>query len=177
MTALLRYFTPILIGLSMVLSSCTSAEESEKTTEKSRKAITETPFDRLLEGKWADLGRPNAFFEEWERFSDGLRGTGVVMSQGDTVFIEHLQIVLRDSVWYYTVKTDGDNNGEPVFFESKLIDNELGFYLFENSEHDFPQNIGYQFRESGELRIRIHGMDGDTVREETFNMWLWEGEL
>lgn len=172
MNAIVRFFGPTLLLLSMVLSSCAGQRESEKIQESSNPVMSETPFDRLLQGKWADLDRPDAFYEEWERFSDGLRGTGVVMSQGDTVFIEHLQIVLRDSVWYYTAQTNGQNNGEPVYFKSTLIDNELGFFLFENPEHDFPQNIAYQFLSSGELRIRIHGKDGDDLRDEVFKMQL-----
>jgi len=176
MTATLRFLTAALFSALILFAGCGTAPESDEK-EAAKQAITETPFDILLTAKWADLGRDNAFIEEWERSKDGLRGTGVVLSQGDTVFIEHLQLVQRDSIWYYTARTDGQNNGEPVFFECTMIDPELGLFLFENPDHDFPQSIGYQFRASGELHIKTHGYDADTIRTEIFNMWPWDGEI
>jgi len=153
-----------LIGVILFVS-CAPAEEPEVVAEP--EVAMEIPFTKL-QGKWADTSTENEFYEVWETGDEEMIGTGVVMSKGDTVFIEHLGIVLKDSVWHYSAKIDGQNNDQPIYFQNVVADND--HWLFENLNHDFPQQIRYRFRGADSLLITISGPPADSARVENFRM-------
>jgi hypothetical protein len=157
-------FISALFG-AFLLVSCTPAEEPVIVAEP--EAAVEIPFKKL-QGKWADTSTENEFYEVWETGDEEMIGTGVVMSKGDTVFIEHLGIVLKDSAWHYSARIDGHNNNELVYFKNVVSEDD--HWLFENLNHDFPQQIRYRFRGADSLLITISGPPADSARVENFKM-------
>lgn len=151
----------------MGMPSCSESDEPS-SEEKVKDAAPKTiPFE-LLTGKWADTSGKNEFYEVWETTDEGMKGIGVVLSEGDTVFIEHLAIIEKDSVWHYSAKIGGQNRGQAILFRNTVAEDSL--YIFENPDHDFPQSIAYQYRRSGELQISTRGVEDGEVRTEEFNM-------
>lgn len=160
--------TLILAALvAVTFTSCQSETKTEVIVEQPEETPSETVFYRLT-GKWADTSGENQFFEVWNPDGENMQGTGVVMANGDTVFIEHLGIVSRGDKWYYSARIDGANDNEPVFFEH--MEKNSDYLVFENPEHDFPQLIQYQFRGSDSLLITISGAEEDSARVERFRM-------
>jgi hypothetical protein len=160
----LNFIIPAIVAVTFI--SC-QPETKPEVVEQPEETQSETVFSRLT-GKWADTSGENQFFEVWNPEGDAMQGTGVVMANGDTVFIEHLGIVSRDSKWFYSARIDGANNNEPVFFE--YMEKSSDYLVFENPEHDFPQLIEYQFRGSDSLLITISGAEEDSARIERFRM-------
>ena len=156
-----KVFCLVVVVMVLLVTACSPVEK-----DKEKKNDIES-FHALL-GRWADESRQNDFYEFWELSENGLTGTGVVMSEGDTVFIEHLGILKREGDWYYSAKTASQNNGEPVYFKSEKANDSL--FVFENPEHDFPQKIVYNLQSNGEMLITTSGYESDTLREEKFNM-------
>lgn len=96
-----------------------------------------------LSGKWI---RTNAKpgetgYETWTTTADNkLVGKGVTLKGKKTIFVEHLEFIIRDNVIYYTVMITGEK--KPVYFKlTALTDN--GFTC-ENAQHDFPKKIVYK---------------------------------
>jgi len=156
-----KVFCLLVVVMVSLVTACSPVEKEE---EKMKDIES---FHALL-GRWADESRQNDFYEFWKESENGLTGTGVVMSQSDTVYIEHLEILKREGDWYYSAKIDRQNNGDPVYFKSEKVNDSL--FVFENPEHDFPQKIVYDLQASGELLITISGFESDSLREEKFNM-------
>lgn len=82
--------------------------------------------------------RGERYMEQW-RCADGLC-EGMAMSfKGDSVtMVEHTRIFQFDGQWVYLVSA----NGDPVVAFTR----EPGAgaeWVFSNTEHDFPQRIGY----------------------------------
>ncbi|HEY5692608.1 MAG TPA: DUF6265 family protein [Cyclobacteriaceae bacterium] len=96
-----------------------------------------------LIGYWQ---RPNAresvtAHERWEKTSaTELTGWGVAMRNGDTTFVEKLQIILRNDTLYYVA--DVVENPAPVYFQFTSIT--VDGFVSENAAHDFPKKIQYQ---------------------------------
>jgi hypothetical protein len=152
----------VLVGL---LFSCTP--NAENTMDEVKKEDVISPFSKLA-GKWADNTGEYSFYEIWETANAEMNGTGLVMSNGDTVFIEHLGIVLKDSIWHYSARIDNQNNDEDVYFKNTLKDENN--WVFENAQHDFPQQIEYQFKDADSLLITISGKPNDSLRVEYFKL-------
>ncbi len=148
----------------VMLFACSSPEEA-KTDEPAATAVHQ--FKKLV-GEWVDTSSQNAFHEVWKHTGKGWEGTGVVLEGRDTVWIEHLEIAPRANRWYYGVTLGGANFNRPVYFElSSFSDNH---FLFENPQHDFPQQIHYEFKGDDSLYVRIEGVEADTARYEEFFM-------
>lgn len=124
--------------LPALLIACGQPGERSSTDVRSGEVV---PLDRLL-GDWYDMqdsGRTTVL-EHWERGSDGMPvGVGYVLSGRDTVFIEHLGIVLRNDTLHYAVSI-GRDGGEAVLF--KLI-HDRDSLVFSDPQHDMPQRIVY----------------------------------
>ncbi len=113
-----------------------------------------------LEGKWERVmnNSNQSGFEEWEWSDDSLKGLGMTIQQGDTVFVEKLSIERKNDNWYYVA--DVAQNAEPIYFKMTEI-YDTGF-VSENPDHDFPKKIEYQMMNDGELNVMISG-DGRSV--------------
>lgn len=99
-----------------------------------------------LTGTWEML-RPNGSYrlETWEsKNSNALTGKGLKVMQGDTTYLESIDLYSdQEGVWYMPTVPD-QNNQQPVPF--RLVSSENHHYIFENAEHDFPQRIVYEFK-------------------------------
>lgn len=161
----------LLFGLFVFLlfPACSSTEEpgDENDSEVVETEKASNPFSDFI-GKWADISGENEFYELWETNDAGLEGTGLVLSEGDTVFIEHLEVFLRNGKWYYSARIDGQNRGDAIEFRNTIAEDSL--FVFENPDHDFPQSISYQFMRNGDLQIMTRGVEDGVVRTEEFNM-------
>lgn len=165
MNAVLKIFSRLCLtcAFSVSIISCDSGTVQKDGSEPVVKADY-----AMLEGKWADLSGENAFHEIWHKAESGWRGTGLVLSKGDTVFIEHLSIEPKGNSWQYAVRIDGQNDDLPVFFRASSLDS-TGF-TFENRKHDFPQKIVYHFSGQDFMMITISGTEADSIRTEHFKM-------
>ncbi len=109
-----------------------------------------------LEGKWERTNaKPGTVAEEhWQRNTNGeLRGIGFTKRGADTAFVERLVIKVIENEVYYSA--DVAHNQAPVLF--KMITNDGNKVVFENKEHDFPNQISYELLENGELKAQISG--------------------
>lgn len=120
-----------------------------------------------LEGKWEDVNRDNAFFEEWTLSGDNhLKGKGYVMSQLDTVFIEVLEIVAVNDDLIYRVGLSSKQNDELVEFKmTRNLPNEI---VFENPEHDFPKKISYEIQDDSNIFVHLNGHEAGKFTEIHF---------
>ena len=125
----------------------------------------ESQFKSLhwLNGNWERINvKPGiSVNEKWQVDSPlHLTGLGVTMKGQDTLFIEKIQLVVKDNNIYYVA--DIKENKAPVYF--KLTSVMPTGFVCENPEHDFPKKIEYQFSDSV-LKVKISG-DG---KSQSFN--------
>ncbi|MDL2238777.1 DUF6265 family protein [Bacteroidales bacterium OttesenSCG-928-K03] len=115
-----------------------------------------------LIGTWVfedDFG--NVSYETWKKISKNeLQGKSYVLSKGDTVVFEILNMIQQDDNLYYTALVPEHNNDSTISFPLKSItEDEM---LFENLQHDFPQKISYRKISNDSLIAKISGiMDGE----------------
>lgn len=125
------------------------------------------PLQRL-EGKWQDMNRDNAFFEEWRVVDDNrLEGRGYVMAAGDTVFIELLEIVPKDSGLIYRVGLNGSRTADLVEFE--MTSASADEIVFENPRHDFPKKISYVLQPDSGINVYLSGHEAGQFSEINFS--------
>jgi hypothetical protein len=120
-------------------------------------AGTTVGIDALL-GEWQDQSDSagTVFHEQWELDMNGsYAGLGFVLSGKDTVFIEHLAIILSDSGTYYTATTRTQNEGSTIHF--KLV-HEQDSLVFTNPTHDFPQRIVYAPGGADDWNVSVSGI-------------------
>lgn len=94
-------------------------------------------------GTWARTGNNDKrqSFEIWEKVSDTkFKGFGYTLKNGDTTFIEKLEIIERDGNLFYVA--DVAHNKDLVFFKFTTISDTL--FICENPMHDFPKEIAYR---------------------------------
>lgn len=125
------------------------------------------PLERLA-GKWQDMNRDNAFYEEWNQMDgSSLSGTGYVMSSSDTVFIERLEIKPIDSDLYYIVGLSSNQRDETVKF--KMTEATAKRIVFENPQHDFPKKITYELMPDSGLQVHLNGHEAGQYTEIHFS--------
>lgn len=154
--ARLRPIAFITIFISLALFSC--GENASSSAE----------FDLdILVGKWEDISKQNAQFEEWQWDDDGgLVGQGFVMAESDTVFIENLTIREIKGQLTYVARVSNQNENVPVHF--KLFADEGNRLIFENRQHDFPQRIIYEVVSDDEMTAYIEGFEDGSFRQIEF---------
>lgn len=125
------------------------------------------PLERL-QGKWQDMNRDNAFFEEWAVVGDKhLEGRGYVMASGDTVFIEQLEIIAEDSTLVYRVGLNGSRTRDLVEF--KMTSATPSEIVFENPKHDFPKKISYELQPDSGINVYLSGHEAGQFSEINFS--------
>jgi len=96
-----------------------------------------------LSGKWirTNAKKGESGFETWAKTADNkLVGKGVTLKGKETIFVEHLEFIIRDNEIYYTVMLTGEK--EPVYFKLTALTNNS--FACENPQHDFPKKIAYK---------------------------------
>ncbi len=90
-------------------------------------------------------------FEIWKKVSDTkFEGIGYTLKNGDTTFVERLEILEKDGDLFYIA--DVADNKAPVFFKFTTITDTL--FICENPIHDFPKEIAYR-RDGNNLYAHI----------------------
>lgn len=98
---------------------------------------------KWLEGRWERTNvKPGMKAnEQWQVDAPyQLKGIGVTMKGQDTIFLEKIQIVIKEGNMYYVA--DVKENKAPVYFKFTSLTSH-GF-ICENPEHDFPKKIVYE---------------------------------
>lgn len=144
------------------MSACGN-EELADTNE-----VSSFPIEKLT-GKWEDISKDNAFYEEWRLAGeDSLSGKGFVLVQQDTVFIENLSMWKEDNgLCKFSALISNQNNGEQIVFEQTGAQD--GRIIFENKEHDFPQRIIYELISNVEMHVLIDGQQNGDYHKQHFS--------
>lgn len=160
--ACMRFFgLPFLLSLPFIfaIASCENPAPPRIDT-------LSFPLERLA-GKWQDMNRDNAFYEEWSQIDESsLSGTGYVMSSADTVFIERLEIKPIDNDLYYIVGLSSNQRDETVKF--KMTEATAQRIVFENPKHDFPKKITYELMPDSGMQVHLNGHEAGQYTEINF---------
>jgi Domain of unknown function (DUF6265) len=96
-----------------------------------------------LEGAWMeDPQKDYAFTEIWKEEKNGLSGQGMEINKGISHVTENLQIIEENNQYVYKATVIDQNGGSAVSFPA-IAESETEI-IFENLQHDFPQNIQYK---------------------------------
>jgi hypothetical protein len=82
-----------------------------------------------------------------------LKGKGLTIASGDTLFSENLRIEKVSGRIVYFADISDQNDGKAISFplESRKTD----VFHFENLDHDFPNRIIYEFHSDTLLEITV----------------------
>ena len=98
-------------------------------------------------------------YEKWEKISTKeFSGIGVILKGEDTVFMERLEIVVKNDGLFYIAEVA--HNPAPIYFEIKK--QEASGFVSSNPDHDFPKQISYHL-EGDKLTAKISGNDKSIV--------------
>lgn len=97
---------------------------------------------KLLQGNWKIENQTS--IESWKLVNDTLmQGKVYKITNKDTILTETIHLVLLQNKIIYKPRVKSQNRENPVEFELKhCIGNT---FIFENSDRDFTQKIGYRF--------------------------------
>ena len=118
---------------------------------------------RWLAGTWqsTDNKPGETDTETWQILSaNAMTGTGITLKGKDTVFVEHLQLVVNGNNIYYMARVGKSTKAVPF----KLTQLTASSFVCENPEHDFPKKISYQLV-GDHIKASISG-DGKTISYE-----------
>ena len=110
-----------------------------------------TVWLQRLHGSWEGTVRGQRYVEQWTCSDGACEGMGTSYKGDSLAMVEHTRIFLFDGRWVYLVSA----NGDPVVCFTR----EAGAgaeWVFANTEHDFPQRIGYAV-EGDSLKAWIEG--------------------
>lgn len=120
----------------------------------------DTTFNWLV-GKWEAQTKEGKFFEYWSKENCMLEAQGGELVKRDTVFKEWLTLTKIKNYWCY-VPVVGKQ--APIAFTLK--ESKGSTFIFENKEHDFPQQIIYEYIDKDHFKARVEGkMNGKEVKE------------
>lgn len=120
-----------------------------------------------LVGTWMNASGKDTIYESWQQQSDtSLSGISYSLKNNDTIVWEHIQLIRAADGWYYIPAVTNQNNQKPVPFFAPQIKELL--FIFENNEHDFPQQIIYQRWREDSLVATISGISAGEYRQQSF---------
>ena len=127
--------------------------------------FSKTDFRRLssILGVWRASAGTAQLMEHWVQEDDTvLIGRSFLIRGADTIPEESVRLTWSDSVIAFSAAVIGQNEGRPVTFLLKQIGS-AGF-VFENSQHDFPQRIRY-LPKGDSLFAQVSGVTSKGARE------------
>jgi len=130
----------LLILLILYIGSVNAQQQSPEVESKFKSL-------KWLEGRWerSNVKPGMKANEQWQVYAPyQLKGIGVMMKGEDTVFLEKIQIIIKEGNIYYVA--DVKENKAPVYFKFTSV-TPHGF-ICENPEHDFPKKIVYELNGS-----------------------------
>ncbi len=112
---------------------------------------------RWLEGLWENKTPRGTIYEEWQILNDTeMTAKNYVLNESDTIVLEELRMVSVEDQLHYISKVRNQNQGRAITFtQSFLSEIEM---IFENPNHDFPQQIKYVKINQDSLVASIHGI-------------------
>ena len=124
---------------------------------------------KWLEGRWEQQTAEDTLTESWARLDDGnFDGSVMRTDSGKSKMREQLRLERREGTLYYVATVPGQNNGQPVYF--KYRGGMSNTHVFENTKHDFPQRIIYEYKprkQHDSIIATVEGtIDGKTVKEQ-----------
>ena len=131
-------------------------------------AIADVKLNTLywMLGEWQREGKNAVVIESWIKTDDfRYEGKSIKIQNEDTTVLELLQLKqIGDDIFYIA---DVKQNSAPVKF--KLISQTDFSAVFENKDHDFPQQISYQLN-NNDLKATISGPGKDgKIKSIDFN--------
>lgn len=117
-----------------------------------------------LVGKWISKVQGNNFLESWIRTNDSTwTGQSEFIKDGKLLFSEEMTITKRNNIFYFISSSNDQNEGKPVKFIAKEVT--MDKVVFENLQHDFPQQITYVKNHKDSILAYISGdLDGKNER-------------
>lgn len=117
-----------------------------------------------FEGRWQRLGKSSPEFEEWKILqSNLLEGRMYKINGIDTIVSEEIRLLeINNEILYQAKAFNQSEQGRINFI---LTSHSNNTFIFENSTHDFPKRIIYQFKASDSLHAWIDaGLKDSTSR-------------
>ncbi len=145
----------ILLILSIVMTSCAPKENLSKV--------------HWMIGTWEYKTSEGSVFERWIQLNDtAFQGKSYWLDGLDTVFLEKIDLVQKDMNLLLIPTVVDQNQGKPVQFSLSEIDRFA--VVFENLQHDFPQQIAYEYHRPDSLIAIISGNQNEQERTFTVPM-------
>jgi len=120
-----------------------------------------------LVGNWENCDTLTCLTENWQQQSETeFTGYGMLVKGKDTLFAEDLRLRFENNNWHYIPTVKNQNDGKPVRFGLKK--SSPSEFVFENSTHDFPQQISYRQIGPDSMVAEISGEVKGQRRSETF---------
>lgn len=154
-----------LLGLSFAcwFTACQNNNHSETEKPSALKRV------EWMIGNWRQISGPDTIVEVWGPINDTtLLGSTVMTRSGDTVYVEHVQLVATQNNFFYIPTVSNQNNKKPVVF--KLTHSENNAFVFENQLHDYPQRIVYQKIHLDSIYAFIDGIEDGQYSKMEFPM-------
>lgn len=122
---------------------------------------------KWLHGTWINHTEGMECKETWQLVNDTLlTGESFIVMQKDTVFYENMKIQHKANEVFLKVWVKDENENQSVAF--KLIDTTQKTFVFENKQHDFPQQIIYKKVNNDSIEAKIWGIKNGKTQEEFF---------
>ncbi|MGD8779947.1 MAG: DUF6265 family protein [Ignavibacteria bacterium] len=117
----------------------------------------------LIAGKWKLKTNSFEAYEEWKiKDNSEIVGISYSIEDGEQEKTEDIYIKRVGEFWVYIAVPQNQN---PVLFHlTSFKDNR---FVFENSEHDFPETIIYNFVDKTTIAVKIEGeINGESEKIE-----------
>lgn len=154
----MKYWTILVMG---VITACS---HSRHVTQK------QPDLPGWLLGSWEQRKNTTAnLLETWiKKTDDELTGKSVKINGRDTILLETITMVRSKDSLFYIPTVSNQNQGKPVkFYCSRRQDSLL---VFENPQHDFPQQISYKLITKDSIMATISGLYKGQQRSNHFYM-------
>jgi hypothetical protein len=123
---------------------------------------------QVFEGTWQNE-LDTLQYESWIVLNDSItKGIAYNMSHSIKTIQEMMTIQIGSSASFFATIVKNKNNNLPITFT--CINKTDSSFLFENKEHDFPQNVAYIFHNSHHITATIWGNTEKGKRSITFKM-------
>lgn len=124
----------------------------------------------LFLGKWQLISDKYDIIEEWQYIDDTLYiGRTYMIVNNDTNVLETLRLCYIDNIFCYCSTLPDQNEGKEIIFKLKHIENYGEKLTFENSLHDFPQKIVYEFFSDNRMTATIEGIKDNVKKKTEYN--------
>lgn len=148
----------------LVISVLAACSHSRHTTQK------QPALPGWLPGTWEQRTNTTAnLLEIWvKKSNDEFTGKSVKINGRDTILLETITMVRSNESLFYIPTVSNQNQGKPVkFYCSRRQDSLL---VFENPQHDFPQQISYKLITKDSIVATISGLYKGQQRSNHFYM-------